>query len=80
MYATHTLSAGSPHIWQPFASHQQRWTEPTAPEKKGSLYNPSTSADRSVALPPSFSPKTTIQVVMKAKHLLTTGYIGLLDS
>jgi hypothetical protein len=28
--------------------------------------------------PPSFSPKITIKAVMKAKHLLTTGYIDLL--
>jgi hypothetical protein len=39
-YAQCTLSAGGPHMWQPFASHQQRWTDPTAPEKKGSRHNP----------------------------------------
>jgi hypothetical protein len=41
--STHTrcmLSMGSPRTWQPFASHQQRWTNPTAPEKKGSWHNP----------------------------------------
>jgi hypothetical protein len=35
-------------------------------------------ADRSIGLPPSFSPKTTIEEVMKAKHLLAISYIGLL--
>jgi hypothetical protein len=34
------LPAVGPHTWQPFASHQQRWTDPTAPKKKGSRYNP----------------------------------------
>jgi hypothetical protein len=38
----------------------------------------STLTDQSVVPPPSFSPKTTIEVVMKAKHLLTTSYNGLL--
>jgi hypothetical protein len=40
MYATHTFSAGSLRTWQPFASHQQRWMDHTAFEKKGSWYNP----------------------------------------
>jgi hypothetical protein len=40
---------------------------------------PNTLADRSAGPPPSFSPKTTIEVVMKAKHLLTISYINLLD-
>jgi hypothetical protein len=34
------LPAGGPHTWQPFSSHQQCWTDPTAPEKKGSQHNP----------------------------------------
>jgi hypothetical protein len=38
-YATHTLFVASPRTWQPFASHQQRWTYPTTPEKKGSWHN-----------------------------------------
>jgi hypothetical protein len=40
MCATRTLSMGSPRTWQHFASHQQRWMNPTAPEKKGSWHNP----------------------------------------
>jgi hypothetical protein len=40
MYARHTLPTGGPCTWQPFASHQRRWTDPTAPEKKGSWHNP----------------------------------------
>jgi hypothetical protein len=31
---------GGPHTWQPFVSHQQHWTDPTAPQKKGSRHNP----------------------------------------
>jgi hypothetical protein len=40
MYATHTLSADSPRTWQPFTSHQQRWTDSATPENKGSRHNP----------------------------------------
>jgi hypothetical protein len=39
MYAPRTLPVGSPRTWQPFINHQQRWTNPTAPEKKGSRHN-----------------------------------------
>jgi hypothetical protein len=39
-YARCTLPAGGPRTWQPFVSHQQRWMNPTAPEKKGSRHNP----------------------------------------
>jgi hypothetical protein len=35
--------------------------------------------DRSTGPPPSLFPKITIEAVMKAKHLLTTSYINLLD-
>jgi hypothetical protein len=35
-------------------------------------------ADRSTCPPPSFSPNTTIEAVMKVKHLLIIGYINLL--
>jgi hypothetical protein len=40
MYTQCTLPAGGLCTWQPFASHQQRWMDPTAPEKKGSRHNP----------------------------------------
>jgi hypothetical protein len=40
----------------------------------------STPADQSAGPPPSFSPKTNIEAVMKAKHMLTTSYIGLLGA
>jgi hypothetical protein len=39
-YARRMLPTGGPGTWQPFASHQQRWTDPTALEKKGSRHNP----------------------------------------
>jgi hypothetical protein len=48
------------------------------PRKRAPDTIPSTPAELSIGSPPSFSPKTTIEVVMKAKHLLTTCYIGLL--
>jgi hypothetical protein len=56
-------------MWQPFASHHQCWTDPTALEKRGSRHNPN-STEWSIGLPPSFSPNTFIEAVMKAKHLL----------
>jgi hypothetical protein len=39
MYDTRIFSVGNPRTRQPFASHQQRWTNPTTPEKKGSRHN-----------------------------------------
>jgi hypothetical protein len=39
-YARCTLPAGGPRTWKHFASHLQRWMNPTAPEKKGSRHNP----------------------------------------
>jgi hypothetical protein len=41
---------------------------------------PSMPANRSIGPPPSSSPKTIIEAVIKAKHMLTTCYIGLLGS
>jgi hypothetical protein len=55
-YARHTLLAGGPRTWQPFMRHRQIWTDPTAPEKRGSRHNPQHAGwliRRSV---PSFSP------------------------
>jgi hypothetical protein len=46
--------------------------------KRASDTIPSTPADQSIGLPPGFSPNTTNEVVMKAKHMLTTDYIDLL--
>jgi hypothetical protein len=39
-YATRTLPVDSSRTWQPLASHQHHWTDPTAPEKEGSWHNP----------------------------------------
>jgi hypothetical protein len=39
-YAQRTLHVGGPRTWQRFTSHQQCWTDPTTPEKKGSRHNP----------------------------------------
>jgi hypothetical protein len=65
-------------MWQPFASHQQHWMDPTAPKKRTPDIILSTQADRFAGLPPSFSPNKAIEVVMKSNHMLTTGYINLL--
>jgi hypothetical protein len=67
-YATRTLSAGSPRTWQPFASHHQRWMDPTALEKKAP--DTPSSAEWSAGLPSSFPPNTAIEAIMKAKCLL----------
>jgi hypothetical protein len=68
-----TLPVGSPCMWQPFASHPQHWMNPTALEKRAPDITPS-PADRSAGPPPSFSPNTTIEVVIKAKHLSAACY------
>jgi hypothetical protein len=47
-------------------------------EKKASDTTPS-PAEWSAGPQPSFSPNTAIEAVMKANHLLTIDYIGLLD-
>jgi hypothetical protein len=39
-YARRTLPADGPRTWQPFMRRRQIWIDPTAPEKKGSTYNP----------------------------------------
>jgi hypothetical protein len=39
-YARRMLPMGSPRTWQPFVRRRQIWTDPTAPEKKGSRHNP----------------------------------------
>jgi hypothetical protein len=48
------------------------------PRKKALDTFPSMPTNRSVGSTPSFSLNTTIEVVMKVKHLLTIGYVGLL--
>jgi hypothetical protein len=49
------------------------------PKKRAPDTIPSTPAGRYAGLSPSFSPKTAIEIVMKAKYLLTISYIDLLD-
>jgi hypothetical protein len=56
-YAWHTLPAGGPHTWQPFAGRRQIWTNPTAPEKKGSWHNPQHAGWPIRGSVPSFSPE-----------------------
>jgi hypothetical protein len=50
------------------------------PRKRAPNIILSTLVDRSTGLPPSFSPNTTIEAVIKAKHLLMAGYISLVGS
>jgi hypothetical protein len=73
MYALCLLPMGSPRTWQPSKSHHQRWMDPATPEKRAPDTTPSL-AERSAGPPPSFSPDTAIEAVMKSKHPLTTGY------
>jgi hypothetical protein len=35
MYAQRMLPAGGPHMWQPFMSHQQGWTDALLSRKIG---------------------------------------------
>jgi hypothetical protein len=56
-YAQRTLPAGDPRTWQPFTRRRQIWTDPTAPEKKGSRHNPQHAGWPIHGSAPSFSPE-----------------------
>jgi hypothetical protein len=56
-YTQCTLSVGGPRTWQPFVGRQQIWTNPTAPEKKGSRHNPQHADWPIRGSVPSFSPE-----------------------
>jgi hypothetical protein len=56
-YAQRTLPVGSPCTWQPFVRRRQIWTNPTAPEKKGSRHNPQHVGWPIRGSVPSFSPE-----------------------
>jgi hypothetical protein len=51
------LPAGSPRTWQPFTRRRLIWTDPTAPEKKGSRHNPQQAGWLIRGSIPSFSPE-----------------------
>jgi hypothetical protein len=61
-YALRTLPVGGPRMWQPFTRHRQIWTDPTAPEKKGSRHNPQHAGWPIHGSVPSFSPKPANKV------------------
>jgi hypothetical protein len=61
-YALRTLPVGGPRMWQPFARHRQIWTDPTAPEKKGSWHNPQHAGWPIRGSVPSFSPEPANKV------------------
>jgi hypothetical protein len=65
-----TYALMTSRMWQPFALTQQIWTHLTTPEKKVPDTIPSRPANQSAYLPPSFSPLTAIEAVIKARHLL----------
>jgi hypothetical protein len=70
------LPAGGPHMWQPFASHQQGWTDALLPRK---------SAPDSTSQPGwvvhgtrlSFSPNTTIEAVCLSQAPIGGRLLGL---
>jgi hypothetical protein len=57
-YAWHTLPASGPRTWQPFMRRWQIWTNPTAPEKKGSRHNPQHAGWPICGSVRSFSPES----------------------
>jgi hypothetical protein len=61
-YSRRTLPAGGPRTWQPFAGCWQIWTDPTAPEKKGSRHNPQHAGWPIRESVPSFSPEPANEV------------------
>jgi hypothetical protein len=56
-YAQCTLPVGGPRTWQPFMRHWHIWTDPTAPEKKGSRHNRQHAGRPIRGSVPSFSPE-----------------------
>jgi hypothetical protein len=60
-YAQRTLPVSGPRMWQPFVRRRQIWTDPTAPEKKGSRYNPQHAGWPIHGSVPSFSPEPAIE-------------------
>jgi hypothetical protein len=57
MYAQRTLPVGGPRTWQHFTRRRQIWTDPTAPEKKGSWHNPQHTGWPIRGSVPNFSPE-----------------------
>jgi hypothetical protein len=78
-YASRTLPAGSPHMWQPFTSHRLIWTDPTAPEKKGSWHNPQHAGWPIYGSVTSFSNKPINKAVDLSQASVDDKLLGLLD-
>jgi hypothetical protein len=84
-YTSHAQSAYGPkpyvsHVvntYQPFVSHRQIWTDPTAPEKKGSRHNPQHAGRSIYGSVPNFSPKPTNEAV-SLSHAYVDDELGLL--
>jgi hypothetical protein len=77
-YAWHTLHVDSPHTWQPFMSHRQIWMNLTAPEKKGSRYNPQHVGWLICGSVTSFSPKPTNKAIDLIQAYVDDKLLGLL--
>jgi hypothetical protein len=78
-YVRHILPTGSPRTWQPFMSRRQIWTNPTAPEKKGSQHNPQHTDWPIRGSVPSFSPNPTNEAVDLSQAFVDDKLLGLLD-
>jgi hypothetical protein len=79
MYARRTLPAGGFCTWQPFMSHQQRWTDTTAPEKKMLPTPPFSLVEWSTG-PVSVSlPTPTNEAVGLSQAAIDNRLVGLLD-
>jgi hypothetical protein len=79
-YARCTLPARSPCTWQPFMSHRQIWTDPTALKKKGFRHNPHHTDWPIYGSVLSFSPKPTNEVVDLNQASVNNKLLGLLGS
>jgi hypothetical protein len=76
-YATRTLPVSSPYTWQPFKLTQQSWTDSLLP-RKNALNSTSQPGWVAHGTRLSFSPNTTIDIVLKSNICWWTCYIGLL--
>jgi hypothetical protein len=87
-HASHAQSAYGPRPYvshvvnakQLFARCRQIWTDPTSPEKKSSWYNPQHANWPIHGSMPSFSPKSTSEVVGLSQASIVDKLLGLLDT
>jgi hypothetical protein len=75
-YTTRTLLTGSPRTCQPFASHQQSWTDPLPLRERAPIAIHSMPVDRSMSLYLASLPQQPLKQWRKVKHLSRQASVG----